>query len=316
MDIISDLLYFPKLIFHFIYNFIYFLFTNQIVLLIITIIIIFYVFFFIGLGKSSSSKSYTLKNNYTFKNNNVENSNVEKNTLQNNNSITHTKQLSYSNTNMNIIFIIIFIIFIILFISFLYHNNLLNVLNFSTYTQILNPLSNEPQIIIDLETNSPASHTLNIPQVFNIPGNYYKYDEAQSLCQAYGSRLANYTDLEKAYNNGAEWCNYGWSDGQMALFPTQAETYKNLQKIPGHEHDCGRPGINGGYIANPNVRFGVNCFGNKPKMSPEEEELMATTSPYPLTKQDIEMEEQVQFWKNRLPDILVSPFNYNNWSKV
>jgi hypothetical protein len=28
------------------------------------------------------------------------------------------------------------------------------------------------------------------------------------------------------------------------------------------------------------------------------------------------MEEQVQFWKNRLPDILVSPFNYNNWSKV
>jgi len=301
MDIISDLLYFPKLIFDFLYNF----FTNQIVLLIITIMIIFYIFFFIGLGKSSSHNSYNLENN-----------NSENNTLKNNNSITYTKQLSYSNTNMNIIFIIIFIIFIILLIYFLYHNNLLNVLNFSTYTQIINPLSNEPQIIIDMETNSPTSHTLNIPQVFNIPGNYYKYDEAQSLCQAYGARLANYTDLEKAYNNGAEWCNYGWSDGQMALFPTQAETYKNLQKIPGHEHDCGRPGINGGYIANPNVRFGVNCFGNKPKMSPEEEELMATTSPYPLTKQDIEMEEQVQFWKNRLPDILVSPFNYNNWSKV
>ena len=303
MDIISDLLYIPKVIFDFLYN----LFTNQIVLLIITIIIVFYIFIFIGLGNNSSRTSYS----------NLENSNLEYNNYDNyNNSITNTKQLSYSNTNMNIIFIIIFIIFIILFISFLYHNNLLNALNFSTYTQVINPLSNQPQINIDLETNTPASHSLNIPQVFNIPGNYYKYDEAQTLCQAYGSRLANYNDLETAYNKGAEWCNYGWSDGQMALFPTQAETYKNLQNIPGHEHDCGRPGINGGYIANPNVRFGVNCFGNKPKMTPEEEELMATTTPYPLTKKDIDMEKQVEFWKKRLPEILVSPFNYNNWSKV
>ena len=282
------------------------MFTNQIVLLIITIIIVLYIFIFIGLGNNSTRASY---------------SNLENNTYDNtydNDSITETKQLSYSNTNMNIniIFIIIFIIFIILFISFLYHKNLLNALNFSTYTQVINPLSNHPQINIDLETNTPTTHSLNIPQVFNIPGNYYKYDEAQTLCQAYGSRLANYSDLENAYNKGAEWCNYGWSDGQMALFPTQAETYKNLQNIPGHEHDCGRPGINGGYIANPNVRFGVNCFGNKPNMSPEEEELMATTSPYPLTTKDIEMEEQVDFWKKRLPQILVSPFNYNNWSKV
>jgi len=281
MDIISDLLYIPKVIFDFLYN----IFTNQIVLLIITIIIVFYIFFFIGLGNNTSRTSYS----------NLDNSNLEYNNYDNYNSITNTKQLSYSNTNMNIIFIIIFIIFIILFIAFLYHNNLLNALNFSTYTQVINPLSNQPQINIDLETNTPASHSLNIPQVFNIPGNYYKYDEAQTLCQAYGSRLANYNDLETAYNKGAEWCNYGWSDGQMALFPTQAETYKNLQNIPGHEHDCGRPGINGGYIANPNVRFGVNCFGNKPKMTSEEEELMATTTPYPLTKKDIDMEKQVEF---------------------
>jgi hypothetical protein len=31
----------------------------------------------------------------------------------------------------------------------------------------------------------------------------------------------------------------------MALFPTQKETWDKLQKIKGHEHDCGRPGING-----------------------------------------------------------------------
>ena len=38
---------------------------------------------------------------------------------------------------------------------------------------------------------------------------------------------------------------------QMALYPTQKKTYNKLQTIKGHEHDCGRPGINGGYIANP-----------------------------------------------------------------
>jgi hypothetical protein len=297
MDIISDLLMIPKTIFDFLYN----IFTNQIVLIIITICIVFYIFVFIGLGKSTSRTS-----NFISENNNT-NNNLD------------TKQISSSNSNMNInsLFIIIFIIFIILFISFLFHKNLLNVLNFSTYTQILNPLSNNPQINIDLETNPIRTEKLfNSPQVFNIPGNYYNYDEAQTLCKAYDSRLANYSELEKAYNKGAEWCNYGWSDGQMALFPTQAETYKNLQTIPGHEHDCGRPGINGGYIANPNVRFGVNCFGIKPRMTPEEEELMATTTPYPLTTDDIKMEEQVEFWKKRLPQILVSPFNYNNWSKV
>ena len=31
-----------------------------------------------------------------------------------------------------------------------------------------------------------------------------------------------------------------------------------MQKIEGHEHDCGRPGVNGGYIANPNVNFSRN----------------------------------------------------------
>jgi hypothetical protein len=55
-------------------------------------------------------------------------------------------------------------------------------------------------------------------EVYNIPGNYFNYDDAKSLCQAQGARLATYNEVEDAYNNGAEWCNYGWSEGQMALF--------------------------------------------------------------------------------------------------
>ena len=102
----------------------------------------------------------------------------------------------------------------------------------------------------------------------------------------------------------------------MALFPTQKNTFNELQKIKGHEHDCGRPGVNGGYIGNPNVKFGVNCFGYKPSITSEEEEMMQNTSPYPKTEKDILLEKKVDYWKNKIDDILVSPFNYNSWSKV
>jgi len=154
------------------------------------------------------------------------------------------------------------------------------------------------------------------PQVFNIPQNIYSYNDAKALCTAYGARLANYEEVEEAYQKGGEWCNYGWSNGQMILFPTQTDTYEQLQKIKGHEHDCGRPGVNGGYISDSKQKFGVNCYGYKPKMTPLEEELMANTTPYPITKEDIIFEKQVEFWKKRIKDILVSPFNYTNWNKL
>jgi hypothetical protein len=162
----------------------------------------------------------------------------------------------------------------------------------------------------------PVPEIRIIKQVFNIPGNHYNYENAKAICNAYGSELATYDQIEESYQRGGEWCNYGWSDGQMALFPTQKKTFENLQKIPGHEHDCGRPGINGGFIANPQVKFGVNCYGHKPRITDEEEELMKTTNPYPETIQDQAFQKRVDFWKNHVDEILVSPFNYNQWSKL
>ena len=177
--------------------------------------------------------------------------------------------------------------------------------------------TNKPKI--DIVVDQSAYQPAPVPeirfkkQVFNIPGNYYNYTNAKALCQAYGANLATYKQIEDSYKSGAEWCNYGWSDGQMALFPTQQKTFDNLQNIKGHENDCGRPGINGGYMVNPQLRFGVNCYGNKPKITSEEEELMKTTTPYPETAEDIAFQKRVDYWKNNVDDILVSPFNYNTW---
>jgi hypothetical protein len=179
-----------------------------------------------------------------------------------------------------------------------------------------------PKTTVDIVVDQSGYKPTPVPeikfkkQVFNIPGNYYSYDNAKALCTAYGAELASYDQIEKAYNNGAEWCNYGWSANQLALFPTQKKTYDTLQSIPGHENDCGRTGINGGYIANPNIKFGVNCYGYKPKITSEEDELMRTSPPYPQTEQDIAFQKKVDVMKNNLDQILVSPFNKNTWGEL
>jgi hypothetical protein len=218
-----------------------------------------------------------------------------------------------SNSGSNIMGIIIIAVLIVLIIvnAFQYFFSI----NVTAYVQGLFTPKTTVDIVVDQSTYQPST----IPeikfkkQVFNVPGNYYNYENAKALCQAYGSNLATYDQIENAYNNGAEWCNYGWSANHLALFPTQKQTYKNLQKIPGHENDCGRPGVNGGYIANPQIKFGVNCYGYKPKINSEEEELMKTSTPYPETKKDIAFQKQVDYWKNKVDEILVSPFNYNSW---
>ena len=94
----------------------------------------------------------------------------------------------------------------------------------------------------------------------------------------------------------------------------RADKWNKLQKIEGHEHDCGRPGINGGYIANPNVRFGINCYGNKPKITAKESKIMNEPNIFPKSKKEIEFENRVKYWKTKIKSILVSPFNHNNWS--
>lgn len=191
-------------------------------------------------------------------------------------------------------------------------------INVTAYIQGLFTPKTTFDIVIDQSTYqpSPVPEIRFKKQVFNIPGNYYKYENAKALCKAYGSELATYDQIEKAYNSGAEWCNYGWSADQLALFPTQKKTYNNLQKIKGHENDCGRSGINGGYIANPNVKFGVNCYGYKPKITSDEEELMKISTPYPETQEDIVFQKRVDLLKNNLEQILVSPFNYNTWGEL
>ena len=202
-------------------------------------------------------------------------------------------------------------------------NGLQYFFNINLTARLDNLFTDTPSIDLTVEQTTPGPSEITPvpeikikPQVFHIPGNEYTYDNADALCKAYGSRLATYSEVEDSYKNGAEWCSYGWSDRQLALFPTQKDTWNHLQTIEGHENDCGRAGINGGYIANPNVKFGVNCFGYKPKITQEEKSMMDTAPLYPRTMEDVKEEKRVDYWRSKIPDILVAPFNKNVWSLI
>ena len=266
------------------YDYVNNLLFNPIVFIIILLIIIGYFVLFYSLGDSTGSSI----------------GNVDTDT----------------DKGQKIIGIIIIAVLIVLIVinAFQYFFNV----NITAYIKDI--FSDKPKIdiVVDQGNYQPAPvPTIKFKkQVFNIPGNYYNYDNAKAICTSYGAKLATYQQVEDSYENGGEWCNYGWSEGQNALFPTQQKTFDNLQKIKGHEHDCGRPGINGGYIANPEVKFGVNCYGNKPKINKEEEELMKTVSPYPQTKEDLAFQKRVDYWKEKVDEILVSPFNYNSWGEL
>lgn len=156
-------------------------------------------------------------------------------------------------------------------------------------------------------------------EVFNIRNNIYTYDEAKEVCALYDAKLADYDQVEQAYNNGGEWCNYGWSEGQMALFPTQKSTWSNLQKNDRTKNACGRPGVNGGYFKNKNIRFGVNCYGKKPK--PTEQELAMMNSnidiKVPESPADRALRLKTEYWKKNADKFLVkNSFNKNDWSTI
>ena len=158
-------------------------------------------------------------------------------------------------------------------------------------------------------TTMPISITTSPPkkEVYNVNNNLYTYDDAQAICKNYGGRLANYDEVENSYNDGGEWCNYGWSSDQMALFPTQKNTWNKLQQTDKHKNDCGRPGINGGYIANPYAKFGVNCYGVKPTAGPKD------LSGNRLSYVDQILKDSNVVTQNK--DLVLNSFNYNKWSE-
>jgi len=142
----------------------------------------------------------------------------------------------------------------------------------------------------EAKANKKAAST---DQAFHVNGDF-DYTMARAVCRSYGATLATYDQISNAHKKGAEWCDYGWSEDGMVLFPTQRASWAKYQEseVP---QKCGIPGINGGYNTDLTQHLGANCYGKKP---PGEVPPFA----YPPKK------------LSQTPDYEVSPFNYTKWN--
>lgn len=163
----------------------------------------------------------------------------------------------------------------------------------------------KPAPCVPKTTSVTAKH--DGKEVFNIANNVFTYKQAQDICKLYDGELASIEQVLDAYKKGANWCNYGWSKDQMALYPIQKDEWLKLQDDPIYKNSCGVPGVNGGYFANSELKFGVNCYGIKPKPTPEEK-----------IKPDFENilgNRELKRMNAKIGNYTIMPFNNNTWSE-
>lgn len=152
-------------------------------------------------------------------------------------------------------------------------------------------------------------------EVFNVSKNEYSYYDAEALCSALGAELATIDQVKAAYEKGADWCNYGWVKGQGAVYPTQKSTWDLLQLGPEEERGaCGTPGVNGGHFDNPEMKFGVNCYGPKPSQSGHDESELMKNGSIPKTVAGLQIYEKINEFKKHTNEMDILPFNEGKWS--
>ena len=155
------------------YNYLNSYILNPIVFIIIFLIIVAYFVFLSSLGSATSSLG--------------------------NSSATNS-----SSSSSNIFAIIIIVIAIILVIVHALQYFLS--INVTAYVQGIFTPKATVDIVIDQSKyqSSPVPEIKFKKQVFNIPGNYYNYENTKAVCQAYGADLASYDQIEKSYKGPRE----------------------------------------------------------------------------------------------------------------
>jgi len=142
-------------------------------------------------------------------------------------------------------------------------------------------------------------------ETFLVKSNIFNKDESNKVCKAlFNSRAATREELNADYNNGANWCNYGWTMDGSAYYPLQ-----NNSDTP----VCvGSKGLNGGAL-NGAPKLGITCYGTKPT----EKEYTSLDKIYrdsSIAEADISMLEKYREMMSA-GKIKVAPFNDKVWSR-
>jgi hypothetical protein len=78
-------------------------------------------------------------------------------------------------------------------------------------------------IVLRKPTTKPSEKPRIESEVFAVGPDYnYTNDEARFICQKYDAKVASLSQVEDAFNKGADWCFTGWvSDYPDAMYPVQ-----------------------------------------------------------------------------------------------
>jgi hypothetical protein len=260
----------------------------------------------------------------------------KKNTLQPKNSISQYKELNIQqnftkNLNIKIIFMSLGIILLlcvsIYIIICAVHYNKITCYEKKTFLNYMFDFSNNEVCILEnkpipvVPIKPPPEHLkLNLlpslekkKEVYHLSNQDYTYDQSKCKCESYGGRLATKSELIDSYNKGANWCTYGWTEKQTAYYPVQQCDWDKItqqnERLPDNAKKyCGLPGLNGGYFANPNLKFGVNCYGVKP-----EGEINKPKDPYCPPMNFCKLESNFEASHKLDTDEIVG-FNNDKWS--
>jgi hypothetical protein len=153
--------------------------------------------------------------------------------------------------------------------------------------------------------------------------NKYSYPEAKQICKLYNGRIADEADLDKALKNGANWCNWGWLEGNKIAYPVQEKYWEQVEKV--HKGHCGpTAGINKIANIDPSKKYSINCYGIKPRKSKKDlmldEDLLKPKDTNKLAEKIKQCklskrEKEAKKWANeQKKDVRIVNFNKYKWS--
>jgi len=161
------------------------------------------------------------------------------------------------------------------------------------------PVKPEPPAV------KPAAKAGGNKEVFLVANNIFQREDSRKVCKAFfNADVATIEQLREGYNNGANWCNYGWTADSKAYYP--------LQQVQNNPRCFGEAGLNGGTMeSTSNIMLGVTCYGEKPSENHMTVDKLITDSS--LAQDDLRI---LDAYRKRINSdgLKIAPFNNKKWS--
>lgn len=212
------------------------------------------------------------------------------------------------------------IFYTFLFILMVYHYNQASLLR-EKFSDVCIDEDNKIRELKPIEKPKPKPKPKDPKEVFYIYSKF-NYLEAQEICKSYNGSLATLKQLEEAYSNGANWCNWGWLSDEIIGYPVQVKYWSDMEGR--HKGHCGpTAGINKLSNIDPLQRYGVNCYGIKPKKTKKDKELdtvigddseESLNSQIQKCKASKQKAKKQKWLTKQKKDIRILDFNDSKWS--